>query len=295
MPVLDGFKVLQLMSENNITDLPVIMITAEATKENVTKAAKYNISGFISKPFEPKAILDRLRTMFDIHAEAPAEDTQPKHVFGENDIAEINTFIASLSGVYKTYLKNNNLDEEKYVRVIGLMEILLNEYASATKDTSLDSEHIYVISQAAYFYDIGLMGIPDNLITSKLLRDSDKKLYESHTSLGANIIWCNHAPTCRYFVETCADMCMHHHERADGNGYPHKMNSEEISIYTQMCTIAINFDKQFDSRTDQNERNFELVVERLRIDGGAYNDVLLDILDNCKSLIVMYYSKFRLE
>ena len=48
MPVLDGFDVLRVMTENKIK-LPVALVTAEATAENVKHASQFGISDFISK------------------------------------------------------------------------------------------------------------------------------------------------------------------------------------------------------------------------------------------------------
>ena len=66
MPVLDGFHVLELMKEKGLYDIPVIIITAESTEQNLIKTLSYNIRDFICKPYEPSSIRDRLRTMFHI-------------------------------------------------------------------------------------------------------------------------------------------------------------------------------------------------------------------------------------
>lgn len=45
MPVLDGFNVLNIMSQNGIK-LPIILVTAEATAANVQRAAQYDVADF---------------------------------------------------------------------------------------------------------------------------------------------------------------------------------------------------------------------------------------------------------
>ena len=66
MPILDGFHVLEIMKEKKLLDIPVIIITAESTGENLQKTVPYCIRDFICKPFEPDAIRNRLRTMYHI-------------------------------------------------------------------------------------------------------------------------------------------------------------------------------------------------------------------------------------
>lgn len=56
MPLLDGLNVLRILRENNLDDIPVFMITAEATKDNIEKASQYNITEFIRKPFNREEI-----------------------------------------------------------------------------------------------------------------------------------------------------------------------------------------------------------------------------------------------
>ncbi len=292
MPVLDGFKVLELMEENKIKDLPVILITAEATKENVQKAVRFGIPNFIIKPFEPQVVMDRLNAILDIHSDVKEEDVaSPRHVFTENDLYEVHSYIASLDGVFKGYLKNTGRELDVYDRVADLMEILLSEYAASSKKSDLDGEHISVISQAAKFFDIGIMTIPDSLVGARNIELEDRDVYESHTNLGACLIWSNHSLSCRYFVEICADMCMHHHERYDGRGFPHGLKGDDNSFYTQLCSIAISFDKRFITRPSHNSRNFELVLSELRLDKGKFSEEVLDLLKTVQSSVISYYKK----
>lgn len=61
MPVFNGFAVLENIKEKKISNICVFMITSEATKENVEKAAGYHIAGFIKKPYDADDIIERLK------------------------------------------------------------------------------------------------------------------------------------------------------------------------------------------------------------------------------------------
>lgn len=50
MPNMDGLSFLQQLRKNN-NNVPVIMITAEAKRENIIEAAKNGANGYIIKPF----------------------------------------------------------------------------------------------------------------------------------------------------------------------------------------------------------------------------------------------------
>ena len=42
MPVLNGFDVLSVLCENHV-DIPIVLVTAEATADNVRRAAKFDV------------------------------------------------------------------------------------------------------------------------------------------------------------------------------------------------------------------------------------------------------------
>ncbi|RKI42942.1 response regulator [bacterium D16-51] len=66
MPGLDGFGVLKNMELKGIHNISVFMVSSEATTENVKKAAKFNVAGFIKKPLDREDVLSRLKTNLGI-------------------------------------------------------------------------------------------------------------------------------------------------------------------------------------------------------------------------------------
>ena len=63
MPIMNGFSVLEIMKQNEVKNIPVVIMTAESTSENLMKTFPYNIADFICKPYEPELILMRLRNV----------------------------------------------------------------------------------------------------------------------------------------------------------------------------------------------------------------------------------------
>lgn len=60
LPNINGFEICQTLRDDAQTaHLPILILTAEPSKENVLKAIQMNINGFIAKPFDPKAIVKR--------------------------------------------------------------------------------------------------------------------------------------------------------------------------------------------------------------------------------------------
>lgn len=279
MPVLDGFGVLQRMKENKINDIPVFLITAEATRENVASAAQYQISGFIKKPFEREEFLWRLESKMGMVGEGS---------LSQEDIWETEKYISDLDTVYRRFLKNFGQDSGHYERMADLMEILLNQYLGSGSERVQDQ--IKMISKAAFFCDIGNMLLPNNFKFKSSKQDEMSNDIYGHTGSGASIIRLNYSKHCEYFVQICADMCMHHHERYDGNGFPYKLVGKNNTIFTQMCRLVDEFDQMFYRYREHNEMQFEFVRSTLAKDVGAVRSEVLELLVRCKQEIDDYYS-----
>ena len=66
MPNMDGLTLLQnIRATPALKHLPVLMITAEAKKENIIAAAQAGASGYIVKPFTAATLAEKLQKIFD--------------------------------------------------------------------------------------------------------------------------------------------------------------------------------------------------------------------------------------
>ena len=66
MPNMDGLTLLQQIRANPaLKHLPVLMITAEAKKENIIAAAQAGASGYIVKPFTAATLNEKLSKIFE--------------------------------------------------------------------------------------------------------------------------------------------------------------------------------------------------------------------------------------
>lgn len=66
MPNMDGLTLLQsIRADPALKHLPVMMITAEAKKENIIAAAQAGASGYIVKPFTAATLSEKMEKIFD--------------------------------------------------------------------------------------------------------------------------------------------------------------------------------------------------------------------------------------
>ncbi|MDO9157964.1 MAG: chemotaxis response regulator CheY [Hydrogenophaga sp.] len=61
MPNMNGFQLLkEIKSDDKLKHLPVLMVTAEARKEDIVLAAQSGAAGYIVKPFTKATLEDKL-------------------------------------------------------------------------------------------------------------------------------------------------------------------------------------------------------------------------------------------
>ena len=66
MPNMDGLTMLQqIRADPALAKLPVLMVTAEAKKENIIAAAQAGASGYVVKPFTAVTLDEKLNKIFE--------------------------------------------------------------------------------------------------------------------------------------------------------------------------------------------------------------------------------------
>ncbi len=73
MPVMDGLTLLKkIRATPHLSHLPVLMITAEAKKENIVEAAQSGADGYIVKPFNAATLQEKIAKILARRAQLAA-------------------------------------------------------------------------------------------------------------------------------------------------------------------------------------------------------------------------------
>lgn len=66
MPNMDGLTMLkEIRADENLAKIPVLMVTAEAKKENIIAAAQAGANGYVVKPFTAATLEEKLNKIFE--------------------------------------------------------------------------------------------------------------------------------------------------------------------------------------------------------------------------------------
>jgi two-component system chemotaxis response regulator CheY len=65
MPNMNGLELLKAMrADDKLQHIPVLLVTAEALKENVVEAVKAGVNGYIVKPFTAETLREKIAAIF---------------------------------------------------------------------------------------------------------------------------------------------------------------------------------------------------------------------------------------
>ena len=66
MPNMNGFQLLsEIKADDKLKHLPVLMVTAEAKREQIIEAAQAGVNGYIIKPFTAQTLEEKLAKIFE--------------------------------------------------------------------------------------------------------------------------------------------------------------------------------------------------------------------------------------
>ena len=66
MPNMQGIELLQeIRKDENLKHIPVLMVTAEAKREQIVKAATAGVNGYVVKPFAAETLKTKIEKIFE--------------------------------------------------------------------------------------------------------------------------------------------------------------------------------------------------------------------------------------
>lgn len=124
-----------------------------------------------------------------------------------------------------------------------------------------DCERIYL---TGLVHDIGKIGMPDTVLNKPgKLSDSEQATIQEHPSIGYDIM--KHLEELEFVLPGV----LHHHERADGKGYPDGLQLEEMPLVARILGVADAYDAMTSSRSHRSCMSFENAEEIVRENTGT--------------------------
>ncbi|MCP3736077.1 HD-GYP domain-containing protein [Sphingomonas sp. RP10(2022)] len=165
-----------------------------------------------------------------------------------------------------TRLKLNN--EYTYLHSIAVCALMVN----LAMHLGLPEDEVREIGAAGLLHDIGKVATPlDILDKAGTLGDEEWLVMRRHPRDGHAMLR-EHADT----SQIALDVCLHHHERLDGSGYPEGLKGDAISLHARIAAICDVYDAVTSIRPYKRPWSPHEALARMLEWEGHFDPVLLD-------------------
>ncbi len=142
---------------------------------------------------------------------------------------------------------------------VGYSDLMYRYALIISKELNLSQKDAKEISLAAYFSNIGVIGLSDDLINKKGKYDqSEYEMMKHHADAGAAII------EATIGNKEMATYIRYHHERIDGNGYPANLKEDEIPIGSKVIAVIQTFLAKIQGRSYRDPLPFDMAIEQIK-------------------------------
>jgi len=251
LPGIDGFEICRRLRFDPLTaTLPVIIISAHTSMEDMVAALDAGADDFLPKPVQQVELLARIRSAM-----------------------RLRKAITSLERATQIVAALANAVEAKDVGLVHHCRWLAHHAARVGANVGLRAEALEAVAYGALLHDVGKIGVPEHLLRKEgPLSDDEWSLMRRHPEIGERICQPLRASL------TFAPIIRHHHERFGGGGYPDGLRGERIPLGARIVAIADAYEAMVHGRPYQPAQAHELARdELLRLRGKQFDPDLVPV------------------
>ncbi|MBO5451392.1 MAG: HD domain-containing protein [Lachnospiraceae bacterium] len=291
----DGFTLLDAISKSPLHGkIPIIVLCNPTSAEMEEKLYLSEVSECIRQPFNETLIRLKVRNMVQLFQyQNDLEEKikqQTKRIEMQNTMLKVeadflqksNVQIIDLLGVMAEYRNQESGEHirriKEYTRIIaeGMMQLY--------PEKGLTTELINIIVSASSLHDIGKIAITDTILLKPgRLTDKEFEYMKSHTFSGCEILEKLQNAWSKEYGKICKEICLCHHERYDGNGYPNGLKKDEIPLSAQIVSIADVYDALVHERVYKEaipkDQAYEMIMNG---ECGIFSPDILNCFTQCR-------------
>lgn len=149
-------------------------------------------------------------------------------------VDDIAASVARNEGALISLVRLKNKDDYTYMHSVAVCALMV----ALAKELGLSEAETKQAGMAGLLHDIGKAGVPIEVLNKPgALTDEEFTTVKLHPERG-------HAMLVKANItdEVVLDVCLHHHEKVNGMGYPHKLKADEISLFAKMGAVCDVYD-----------------------------------------------------
>jgi HD-GYP domain-containing protein (c-di-GMP phosphodiesterase class II) len=149
-------------------------------------------------------------------------------------VDEISETVARSPHALLSVTRLKTKDEYTYLHSVAVCTLMVN----IARHLGMDDDQTRDLGLAGLLHDIGKMGVPEPVLNKNgRLTDEEFAMVKEHPAHGHRMLL--EAPD---MVAAALDVCLHHHEKMDGTGYPFGLDRTQISTEARLGAICDVYD-----------------------------------------------------
>lgn len=149
-------------------------------------------------------------------------------------VDEISSSVLRNSHALISLVRLKSVDDYTYMHSVAVCAMM----TALAKELKLSETEIKQAGMAGLLHDLGKAKVPTTIINKPgALSESEFDVIRKHPEMGHALL---HAANINDPVTL--DVCLHHHEKVDGSGYPFRLKDKEISLFAKMGAICDVYD-----------------------------------------------------
>jgi putative two-component system response regulator len=288
MPEVDGFMVMEQLQQwiGTSTDsyLPVLVLTADASKEARERSLAKGARDFLTKPFDATEVTQRIKNLLEarlLHLRLRAQND----LLDQRVKQRTADLWATVGQLEQSEARLRSSQEETITRLSIAAEFRDDETAQHIERMSHycsllaglageDKQRCDLMRVASRMHDVGKIGTPDNILRKPgPLTARERSIMQEHTEIGYRIL----ARSESELLQVAAAIALTHHERIDGTGYPRQLTEDEIPLEGRIAAVADVFDALITDRVYRDAYSLNESIQIMK--GGRGTQFDLGLLD----------------
>jgi len=279
MPIMSGLDTCKYLKQNKESaSVPVIFLTASDDKQILTEA--YNAGGvdYIKKPFFKEELIARVNSRLKLRDYE--KNLEQKVEMRTKEIVDTQIQLMQVLG---GIAEGHSTETQQHVKRVSEFTYIL------AKLYGIDDKEAKILKNAASLHDIGKIAVRDNILHKNgVLNKNELTEMKQHAQMGAKMLSHSELP----LFKAATIVCLNHHEKWDGSGYPNSLKGEDIHIYGRIVALADVFDALSFKRSYKNAWSQEEVLKFIKdMSAKHFDPKLVDIFfDNIDKFLEIYDS-----
>lgn len=179
--------------------------------------------------------------------------------------------ISSSVGVDPTIILNmarlKSKDEYTYLHSVAVCALMIN----LARQMRVPEAQINDIGMAGMLHDVGKMAIPDDILLKPgKLDDMEWVTVRNHPQRGHDILSASDGVS-----DIALEVCLRHHEKMDGTGYPGKIPASSLSLFTRMSSVCDVYDALTSQRSYNKPLSASQALAKMQSWKGHFDQLVL--------------------